>query len=94
MGLKAAKRGRSNNSYSNIKITVSQCTRKKGQLLWRHVLWPDETKLEAFGYNNHSYIWRKKMKYDYGRLMLCGHSASGGTGALYRIDINMNKIKY
>lgn len=32
----------------------------KNLCFWRPVVWSNETEIEVFGHNDHSYIWRKK----------------------------------
>ena len=65
---------------------------------WRNVLWSDKTKIELFRHNVHRYVWRKKgeackpkntiptVKHGGVSIMLWGHFAAGGTGALQKID--------
>uniref|UniRef100_A0AAZ3S4C6 Transposase Tc1-like domain-containing protein n=1 Tax=Oncorhynchus tshawytscha TaxID=74940 RepID=A0AAZ3S4C6_ONCTS len=78
----------------------------KDRTFWRNVLWSDETKIEMFGHNNHCYVWRKKgdarklkntiptVKHGGGSIMLWGCFATGGTGALHKIDGIMRMENY
>ena len=65
---------------------------------WEKVMWSDETKIELFGLNSTRRVWRKKkdeynpkntiptVKHGGGSFMLWGCFATGGTGALHKID--------
>ncbi|CDQ72638.1 unnamed protein product [Oncorhynchus mykiss] len=69
-------------------------------------VWSDETKIELFGHNDHRYVWSKKgeackqkntiptVKHVGGSIMLWGFSATGGTGALHKIDGIMRTKKH
>ena len=70
------------------------------------MLWSDKTKMELFGLKPKHYIWRKPntahhpkntiptVKYGGGSIMLWGCFSSAGTGALVRIEVNMDEAKY
>ena len=67
---------------------------KKGMQFWGKVIWLDETKVEQFGKNTATSVWRKNstafkkhnttptVKFGGGSIMICGCSSSKGTGEL------------
>lgn len=79
---------------------------EKESVFWSRVLWTDETKIELFGHNNVSHVYREKrkallpqntvptVKHGGGCLMFWGCFAASGTGRLVKIDGIMNKEKY
>ena len=74
--------------------------------MWKKVLWSDETKMELFGLNAKSYVWRKTntahhpehtiptVKHGGSNIMLWGCFSSTGTGKLVRVDGKMDGAKY
>jgi len=78
----------------------------KDSLFWNRVLWTDETKIELFGHNNVSHVYRESgkaflpkntvptVKHGGGNLMFWGCFAASGTGRLVKIDGIMNKEEY
>jgi hypothetical protein len=68
-------------------------------LLRNKILWSDETKIELFGLNTKSHIWRKSgtlptVKHGGGSIILRGCFSAAGTGRLVRIEAKMNGAKY
>uniref|UniRef100_A0AAZ3REA1 Uncharacterized protein n=1 Tax=Oncorhynchus tshawytscha TaxID=74940 RepID=A0AAZ3REA1_ONCTS len=64
----------------------------------RNIIW-SETKIELFGLNAKSHVWRKPgtipmAKHGYGSIMLLGCFSVAGTGRLVRIKANMNGAKF
>ena len=62
-------------------------------------LWSDETKIELFGLNDKSHVWKKpgnipSVKHGGGSIMLWECFSAAGTGKLVRIEGKMNKAKY
>ena len=74
--------------------------------IWKKVLWSDETKIELFGHQGKSYVWRKPnhshhpeniiptVKHSGGSIMLWGCFSLAGTGKLVRIESMMDGAKY
>ena len=63
------------------------------------ILWSDETKIELFGLNAKSHIWRKPgtiptVKHGGGSIMLWGCFSVAGNGTLVRIEGKMNGAKF
>ena len=63
------------------------------------ILWSDETKIELFGLNAKSHIWKKPgtiptVKHGGDSIMLWGCLSATGTGRLVRIEGKMNRAKY
>ena len=89
------------NNHTNARLQFATAHGDKDCTFWRNVLWPDETKIELFGHNDHCYVWRKKgeackpentiptVKHGDGCIMLWGCFAAGGTGAFHKIDGTM-----
>uniref|UniRef100_A0AAZ3QAD4 Transposase n=1 Tax=Oncorhynchus tshawytscha TaxID=74940 RepID=A0AAZ3QAD4_ONCTS len=72
---------------------------KDSQTMRNKILWCDETKIELFGLNAKSHIWRKPgtipmMKHGGGSIMLWGCFSASGTGRLFGIKEKMNGAKY
>ena len=64
-----------------------------------NILWSDETKIQLFGMNAKSHVWRKPgtiptVKHGGGSIMLWGCFSVAGTGRLVRIQRMMNGVKY
>ena len=63
------------------------------------ILWSDVTKIELFGLNANSHIWRKPGtiptgKHGGGSILLWGCFSAAGTERLVRIEERMNGAKY
>lgn len=73
---------------------------------WKKVLWTDETKINLFGSDRGSFVWRKKnealkprnliptVKHGGGSIMVWGSMAYDGVGNLEFIDVKMNADAY
>ncbi|MCJ8744951.1 hypothetical protein PDJAM_G00124650 [Pangasius djambal] len=73
---------------------------------WEKFLWSDETKIELFGLNSTSHVWRKKnaaydprntvptVKHGGGSIMFWGCFSAKGTGLLHRISGTMDGAMY
>lgn len=73
---------------------------------WHKVIWSDETKIEIFGRNMNTSVWRKKnnelkpkntiptVKYGGGNLMIWGCFSFNGVGEIKIIEGRMNAAKY
>uniref|UniRef100_A0AAZ3S129 Transposase n=1 Tax=Oncorhynchus tshawytscha TaxID=74940 RepID=A0AAZ3S129_ONCTS len=64
---------------------------KDSQTMRNKILWSDETKIELFGLNAKSHVWRKPgtiptVKHGGGSIMLCGCFSAAVTGRLGRIE--------
>ena len=64
-----------------------------------NILWSDETKIELFGLNAKSHVWRKPgtiptVKHGGGSIILWGCFPASGTGRLVRIEENINGVMY
>ena len=69
------------------------------QTMRNNILWSDETKIELFGLNAKSHVWRKPgtiptVKHGGFSIMLWGCFSAAGTGRLVRIEAKMNGAKY
>ena len=72
---------------------------KDSQTMRNKILWSDETKIQLFGLNAKSHIWRKHgtipmVKHGGGSIMLYGCFSAAGTGRLVRTEGKMNGAKY
>ncbi|KAK3566160.1 hypothetical protein QTP86_028446 [Hemibagrus guttatus] len=73
---------------------------------WENVIWSDETKIELFGKNSTSRVWRRKnaelhpkntiptVKHGGGNIMLWGCFSAKGPGRLIRVKERMNGAMY
>jgi len=78
----------------------------KDAAFWKHVLWSDETKIELFGHNSVSSVYRRSgeaflpkntiptVKHGGGSLMFWGCFAATGPGRLVKVTGNMKKEEY
>ena len=78
----------------------------KPSSFWDKILWSDETKIELFGRNCVSHVWRQKnsashpkntvptVKFGGGSIMFWGCSSSAGPGELEIIEGRMNSEMY
>uniref|UniRef100_A0AAZ3QDJ1 Transposase Tc1-like domain-containing protein n=1 Tax=Oncorhynchus tshawytscha TaxID=74940 RepID=A0AAZ3QDJ1_ONCTS len=97
-GRSARKKPLLQNRHKKARLRFATEYGDKGCTFWRNVLWSDETKIDLFGHNDHSYVWSKKggacnpknsiptMKHEGGSIMLWWCFAAAGTGALHKID--------
>ena len=79
---------------------------KKNMQFWEKVIWLDETKVELFGRNTPTSVWRKNVtgfkehntiptvKFGGGFIMIWGCFSSKGTGELQVIHGRMNSSMY
>ncbi|CDQ78036.1 unnamed protein product [Oncorhynchus mykiss] len=51
------------NHHKKARLRFATAHGDKDHTFWRNVLWSEETKIELFGHNDHSYVWRKKGKH-------------------------------
>ena len=63
------------------------------------ILWSDKTKIELFGLNVKSHVWRKPctiptVNHSGGSIMLWGCFSAAGTGRLVKIEAKINRAKY
>jgi hypothetical protein len=89
--------------HKKARLRFATAHRDEDRTFWRNALWSDETKLELFGHNDQSYVWRKKVeackpkntiptvKHGGGSIMLWGCLAAGVTSALHKKDGLMRK---
>ena len=61
-GRSARKKPLLQNRHKKARLRVATAHGDKDRTFWRNVLWPDETKIELFGHNDHRYVWRKKVE--------------------------------
>ncbi len=73
---------------------------------WKHVLWPDETKINLFGSDGVKCVWRQSgeeykdkcvlptFKHGCGSVMVWGYMSAAGTGELQFIEGTMNANMY
>lgn len=78
----------------------------KSPVFWEKVLWSDETKIELFGRNTSTHVWRKTgedhkpintiptVKFGGGSIMVWGCFASNGVGEIEVIEGRMDGSKY
>uniref|UniRef100_A0A3B4UQ54 Tc1-like transposase DDE domain-containing protein n=1 Tax=Seriola dumerili TaxID=41447 RepID=A0A3B4UQ54_SERDU len=78
----------------------------KEEDFWSSVLWSDETKIELFGHNDVSFIWRRKgeafnpkntiptVKHGGGNIMLWGCFSANAPGSLITVNSTMKKEQY
>ena len=79
---------------------------KKGMQFWEKVIWSDETKVELFGRNTATNVWRRNgtafkkhntiptVKFGGGSIIIWGCFSSKGTGELQVIHGRMNDSMY
>uniref|UniRef100_A0A8C4RNL8 Transposase n=1 Tax=Erpetoichthys calabaricus TaxID=27687 RepID=A0A8C4RNL8_ERPCA len=72
---------------------------KDSQSMRKKILWSDETKIELFGMNARSHVWRKPgtiptVIHGGGSIMLWGCFSAAGTGRLVRIKGKMTAAMY
>jgi hypothetical protein len=71
---------------------------KDSQTMQNKILWSDETKIQHFGMNAKSHVWRKPgtipaMQHGGGNIMLWGCFSAAGTVRLVRIEGKINGAK-
>uniref|UniRef100_A0A673WX14 Phosphatidylinositol 4-phosphate 5-kinase type-1 gamma-like n=1 Tax=Salmo trutta TaxID=8032 RepID=A0A673WX14_SALTR len=59
-GRSARKKPMLQNHHKKNRLRFATAHGDKDRTFWRNVLWSDETKIELFGHDDHSYVWRKK----------------------------------
>ena len=79
---------------------------KKPDCFWNNVLWSDETKIELFGNNASTHVWRKRneelrpcntkptVKFGGGNIMIWGCFAATGVGEICVIEGTMDSAQY
>ena len=55
-GRSARKKSLLQNRHKKSRLMFATAHGDKNRTFWRNVLWPDETKIELFGHNDHRYV--------------------------------------
>ena len=105
-GYRARKKSLLQDRHRKARLKFARDHQDKDLVVWRHVLWSDENKIQLFGHNDQRYVWQKQgeafhpkntvltVKLGGGSIMLWGCFAASGTGKLQKIDGIMRKEHY
>jgi len=93
-------------SHVNARLKFVEKYQDMSPMFWKNVLWSDETKIELFGHNTSTRVWRKvgeeyksnntipTVKFGGGSIMVWGCFASDGVGEIEVIEGRMDGSKY